>query len=118
MAKSKKYYVVWEGVEPGIYDSWSACQAQIKGYPNAKYKSYSTKEAAIEAYDNPYDERQKAFKKKAPSRDKMLFKDEINFDSLSVDAACSGNPGLMEYRGVHTADGTEIFHAGSISPRD
>ena len=45
MAK-KKYYVVWQGLEPGIYDSWSACQKQIQGYPNAKYKSFKTEEAA------------------------------------------------------------------------
>ncbi len=99
-------------MEPGIFDSWSACQAQIKGYPNAKYKSYTSKEAAIEAYEGPYEERQKALNKTAHFIDKRLFKNEINFNSLSVDAACSGNPGLMEYRGVHTADGAEIFHAG------
>ena len=33
-------------------------------------------------------------------------------DSLSVDAACSGNPGVMEYRGVWTATGEEVFHVG------
>lgn len=32
--------------------------------------------------------------------------------SLSVDGACSGNPGQMEYRGVDTATGKEIFHFG------
>jgi ribonuclease HI len=32
--------------------------------------------------------------------------------SLSVDAACSGNPGIMEYRGVDTATGQEIFRQG------
>jgi ribonuclease HI len=36
----------------------------------------------------------------------------INFNSISVDAACSGNPGVMEYRGVWTADGAELFHFG------
>jgi len=33
-------------------------------------------------------------------------------NSLSVDAACSGNPGVMEYRGVYTATGQEIFRQG------
>ena len=32
--------------------------------------------------------------------------------SLSVDAACSGNPGKMEYRGVWTATGEELFRMG------
>jgi ribonuclease HI len=36
----------------------------------------------------------------------------IQLPSLSVDAACSGNPGVMEYRGVDTATGREIFRMG------
>jgi ribonuclease HI len=33
-------------------------------------------------------------------------------DSISVDAACSGNPGIMEYRGVDTLSGAELFRQG------
>ena len=33
-------------------------------------------------------------------------------ESIAVDAACSGNPGKMEYRGVYVADGRELFHIG------
>ena len=33
-------------------------------------------------------------------------------DSIAVDAACSGNPGLMEYRGVYTATKQELFRIG------
>ena len=32
MAKKQKYYVVWKGVSPGVYHSWTDCQLQIKGY--------------------------------------------------------------------------------------
>ncbi|MBQ0085765.1 MAG: ribonuclease H [Prevotella sp.] len=31
-----------------------------------------------------------------------------------VDAACSGNPGQMEYRGVDLATGRQVFHFGPI----
>ncbi len=34
------------------------------------------------------------------------------FPSLAVDAACSGNPGIMEFRGVIADTGTEVFHRG------
>jgi ribonuclease HI len=34
--------------------------------------------------------------------------------SIAVDAACSGNPGDMEYRGVYTSTGEEIFHIGPL----
>lgn len=35
-------------------------------------------------------------------------------EALCVDAACSGNPGMMEYRGVHIPSNKEIFHYGPI----
>ena len=34
--------------------------------------------------------------------------------ALAVDAACSGNPGPMEYRGVHLPSGQQVFHYGPI----
>ena len=34
--------------------------------------------------------------------------------ALCVDAACSGNPGPMEYRGVHLPSGKEVFRFGPI----
>ena len=35
-------------------------------------------------------------------------------EALCVDAACSGNPGPMEYRGVHLPSGKQVFHFGPI----
>ena len=49
MVKKQKYYVVWKGVNPGVYDSWTDCQLQIKGYDGAQYKSFETKEEAEHA---------------------------------------------------------------------
>ena len=107
MAKQKKYYVVWSGAKPGIYLSWEECQFQIAGYPGAKYKSFKSRKEAEEAYQkgpshNP--------KKKNPSQ--ILNDNTINWNSISVDAACSGNPGVLEYRGVYTRTGAEIFRQG------
>ena len=111
MAKKQKYYVVWEGVEPGVYNSWAKCQEQIKGYPNAKYKSFKTEDAAMEAY---YDGKAKDFigidKKKTSATLSESAKKDIIWDSISVDAACSGNPGMMEYQGVDTKSGYQFFH--------
>ena len=51
----KKYYVVWNGVSPGIYTSWTDCQLQINGYEGAIYKSFDTVEEAEKAYhSSPY----------------------------------------------------------------
>ncbi|MFT7665899.1 MAG: ribonuclease HI, partial [Patiriisocius sp.] len=35
-----------------------------------------------------------------------------NLYSIAVDAACSGNPGTMEYRGVDTQTQKQLFHQG------
>lgn len=112
MAKSKKYYVVWEGHEPGIYDSWAATQQQIKNYPNAKYKSFKTRLEADEAFHGNYHDFIGSQKKKVAAAASGLFEDEIIWDSIAVDAACSGNPGDMEYRGVDTKTGGEYFRVG------
>ena len=106
----KKYYVVWEGNNPGIYDNWNDTLLQVKGYPNARYKSYSSKEEAEEAYTGGYVAPKPGVKGKKKTID--LQNAPIKWDSISVDAACSGNPGDLEYRGVYTKDGAEIFRQG------
>ena len=92
MAK-EKFYVVWEGVTPGVYASWTDCQLQIKGYEGAKYKSFDTREEAERALaSSPYAYIGKNAKKKTEA----------------------ANPGPMEYRGVHVASRQEIFHFGPM----
>lgn len=39
---------------------------------------------------------------------------EVEADAIAVDAACSGNPGPMEYRGVDLRTGQQIFHYGPV----
>lgn len=112
MAK-QKYYVVWDGVTPGIYQSWNDCLLQTKGYEGAKYKSFDTKEEAERAFaSSPYEYIGKNAKKEAVRS--MTYPSDVNDNSLAVDAACSGNPGAMEYRGVHIASRQEIFHFGPM----
>ncbi len=109
MPKSKKYYVVWEGQRPGIYDSWDQCKLQISGYPNAKYKAFKSLQEAKDAYHSSFEDhfQQKTTKLLEDPDLKAVIK-----PSISVDAACSGNPGVMEYRGVDTDSGDEIFRQG------
>lgn len=110
MAK-KKFYVVWDGVTPGIYSSWEDCQLQIKGYEGAKYKSFDLQEEAERAYSSsPYNYIGKQAKAAAPK----TLPDRVIRESLAVDAACSGNPGAMEYRGVYVKTNQEIFHFGPV----
>lgn len=109
MAKKQKYYVVWEGHKPGIYYSWAECQAQIKAFAGAKYKSFSTLEQAVEAFKgNYYDFVESGGAKKKPAA--RTSRKDIVWKSMSVDAACGGNPGRMEYQGVDTKTGEQFFH--------
>ena len=111
MAKSSKYYVVWEGFDPGIYNSWTECQLKIKNYPNAKYKSFKNLEEAKNAYAMGFFGYQKQKK-----LTKNSFSTEgIEWNSIAVDAASSGNPGKMEYRGVVTKTKQVLFHMGPFA---
>jgi len=117
MAKNKKkYYVVWIGKTPGVYEAWKDCQAQISGFPNAKYKSFPSLAEAQAAFTSTYDHFYSTSDSKAKRvKDYKLFKDEIIENSLSVDAACSGNPGKMEYQGVNTKTKELIFRQGPFA---
>ena len=112
-AKKQKYYVVWDGNNPGIYDSWAECQLQIKGYPGAKYKSFKTKAEATQAFRDGFGSHIGTKKTKSKSA-KVIAKSnpDIIQHSLSVDAACSGSPGILEYRGVWTDTSQQVFHVG------
>lgn len=110
MATTKKFYVVWVGAKPGIYTSWSDCEAQIKGFPGARYKSFSTKEEAQAAFSAPPPTIVATSKKTTATTTKPTTTTTYQPISLCVDAACSGNPGVMEYQGVYTKTGQQLFH--------
>ena len=109
-----KYYVVWKGHKPGIYSSWNDCEKQIKGFTGAIYKAFKSKEQAMRAYKMDYNE----FVGNDVNKlgfigdiwDKDVEKPDVK--SICVDAACSGNPGKMEYRGVEIVSGNELFRQG------
>jgi len=112
--KKEKFYVVWAGVNPGIYTNWTECQLQIKGFEGAKYKSFESKEEAERALQaSPSDYIGKNIQKAIPKFSENIPSDIIE-NSLAVDAACSGNPGAMEYQGVHVASRQQIFHFGPM----
>lgn len=157
--KANKYYVVWKGFAPGVYDSWEEAEIQVSGYPEAQYRAYKTQEAAIEAFREGFDregliqdvkrqvkqmqeegvtiewkpEESSTISETPASptaqqqrrltpigvRDvkvsnEATVKQSYILDALAVDAACSGNPGPMEYRGVFVRTGQQIFKVGPL----
>ena len=107
----KRYYVVWKGLVPGVYDTWDECRIQIEGVKQALYKSFATLAEAERAYSEaPH----KYIYAKKEEKQATAIPATVHRNALAVDAACSGNPGQMEYRGVYLATGEEIFHFGPI----
>lgn len=115
---AKKYYVVWAGRDTGVYDSWEECQLQTDGFPGARFKSFSSLESAIAAYRDENRADDMAVISAIASRPAMTVNYSaipgINMNAICVDAACSGNPGPMEYRGVDLSTGRELFHYGPL----
>ena len=166
---TNKYYVVWKGFAPGVYDSWEEAEMQVSGHPDASYRAFKTMEAAVEAFREGFDKESlikevaremerlekegtviefdkkkssKADMPKAeapaeapapaktttptekttptettpPGKKRVIVQQPPPYlvDSLAVDAACAGNPGPMEYRGVLVRTGQEIFHVGPM----
>ncbi|MAQ00244.1 MAG: ribonuclease H [Flavobacteriaceae bacterium] len=101
----EKFYVVWKGHNPGIYLSWSDCQNEVKNVKGALYRSYKNLEEAKGAFSLGY---KKSIKK--DSKKYLGAGPELN--SISVDAASSGNPGIMEYQGVDTRSKKILFKMG------
>ena len=42
-----KFYAVRKGVNTGIFKTWSECEAQVKGFSGAEYKSFSHYDSAV-----------------------------------------------------------------------
>jgi ribonuclease HI len=112
MAKKQRYYVVWVGKNPGIYTDWEQTKQQITGIAEARYKAYDSLEQAQYAYSQKPEKMifGAVQKKHTATSDSPVGKP--NLLSVSVDAACSGNPGVLEYQGVDTATKRIIFKKG------
>lgn len=110
--KHQKTYVVFTGITPGIYDTWDECKANVNGFPGASFASFSTRLEAQQAFgvgdlkkwkEGGETVRCDAWKYILPIKDGPC---------LTVDAACSGSPGVMEFQGVLLPSKAIAFHHG------
>ena len=115
MTKSKKkYYAVWKGKRTGVFETWDDCKSQISNFEGAQYKSFPTFERAKTALKGNYKDyigKTKTFSS-GLSESQLKQIGQPNYNSIAVDAASSGNPGIMEYRGVDTQSKKQLFHKG------
>ncbi len=112
MAKAQKYYVVWKGRIPGIYLTWDDCKAQVDGFAEAKYKAFEGKAQAQAALKDSYTQHVAPTPTGAARAVKKGPTGNFIRDSYCVDAACSGNPGNLEFRCQHTTTGDVVFKRG------
>ena len=129
MAKKQKYYVVWQGKKPGIYTDWDECKEQVVGVQSAQYKSFDTMAEAEAASRLPYSSVVQSSGANGHNgtsgQSRCLFIDENGMtaikpgtenapmlDALAVDAACSGNPGVMEYQGIYIPTRASLVSPG------
>jgi ribonuclease HI len=113
MAKKAKFYVVWQGRETGVFTDWKECEAQIKGFQDAHYKSFDTLQEAEAAIQRNYwefvtkKEKSEVASKNIPAMIGSPIK-----ESIAVDAAWNTATGDMEYQGVYLRTGERIFLQG------
>lgn len=105
----QKYYVVWKGRKTGVFTTWAECEKQVKGFVGAQFKAFESEAEADTAYLANYED---YIGKVSTSGKWKLASVRPVLPSVCVDAACSGSPGKLEYRGVNTETGAEIFRAG------
>lgn len=119
----QRYYVVWEGRVPGVYDNWSDCEEQVINYPGARYKSFANAAEAAKAFRSGTGDTSLSdlgtiliaaadHRATATGKPSCLDNPDIDSDAWAVDASCKGNPGIMEYRGVEIKTGKVLFNVG------
>lgn len=104
---AKKHYVVWKGHTPGIYSDWASAKAQIDNFNGARYKGFTSREEAEAAYaqgPKPLP----AYLTHTQAAEPPTTESPLP-NAIAVDAACSGNPGVMEYRGISLWDNRQVF---------
>jgi ribonuclease HI len=103
---AKKYYVVWQGREPGVYAEWAECKAQVDRFPGAKYKSFATLEEAESALRGGVSP-----KKSAAKSNKLSDTDiaAMSFDTkIYTDGGCDPNPG-------RAGSGLAVYRDGEVA---
>ncbi len=98
-----------------MYATWADAQRQVAGFSGAQFKGFPTRAEAERALAGLYESYAGREARGVPRLSSSDWEEMgVILDSLAVDAACAGVPGPMEYRGVETSTGAELFHVGPL----
>lgn len=105
--KRQKFYTVWKGRKPGVYDNWEECRKQTDGFEGARFRSFATKELAEQAYREDYHN----YINFTPSTDDSPAQtlNDYERNAIAVDASCTGNPGMTEFQGIDLRTGETVL---------
>ncbi|MBR9727985.1 viroplasmin family protein [Shewanella intestini] len=119
---AKKFYVVWQGRQPGIYDNWNEAKQQVDKFAGAKYKSFPSFAEAKSAFSQtasanigkaPQGRKNSASGAKT-TKDASTKKADNqailnNFDVvIYTDGGCEPNPGKA-------GSGVAVYQQGELS---
>jgi ribonuclease HI len=94
-----KFYVVWAGRQTGVFTDWATTQRAVDKYPGARFKSFSTRAEAEQAFAGGY----------ASGSPKTTHLPHYRFDvSIYCDGACEPNPG-------NAGSGVVVYRAGKLA---
>lgn len=109
----QKYYVVWKGFATGVFDNWEACKRETEGYPGAEFKSFKTRLLAEQAFSNEAaDYIGKDLIETDLSEEELKLIGSPILQSICVDAAWNTSTKVVEYQGVDTNTGKQLFAQG------
>lgn len=92
-----KYYAIASGRKPGIYDNWPEAQAQVNGYPGAKYKGFLTKREAEAWLKDPVYQTGSRTRTKRGNFSKLLTSPRKGEVTIYTDGGSINNPGPGGY---------------------
>ncbi len=101
----KKYYAVACGRKPGIYDNWPAAQAQVTGFPGAKYKGFTSRAAAAAWLKQPTYGSPKSTGRRKPEPPTTDTAPRDNEVMIYTDGGARFNPGPGGYGVVQIYNG-------------
>ncbi len=96
----QKWYVVRKGKETGIFTSRDECKTKVNGFAGAQYRSYESQTEAEKAFSQSYGSQITHKTRTKPIT--IHYVDVVDRNSICVDAACSSNPGVLEWQCVET----------------
>ena len=111
---AQKFYVVWSGRQTGVFTDWPSAQRAVIGYAGARFKSFSTRAEAEDAFARSRSESvptEIPIRQKARSHNSKRSARHIahQFDvSIYCDGACEPNPG-------NAGSGIVVYRAGKLT---